>query len=101
MSSGSAGLRLDWFLRTAIVFKPGVLFVKSERYLSRGAVPLLRYDDLSGSALVFLVSSVNESNNVRILLDRSAFAEIAELGFFLLAILHFSIELGESQDWHR
>ena len=51
------------------------------------------------TAMVVLFA-VHEHHHVRILLDRTRFAQVAQAWAVVLAFFRLTIELCEAQDWH-
>src|SRR5690349_14192133 len=106
----TAGLRRGFARR--VVVEPRVLLLEEELHAPRRTVPLLAHDQL-GDPLDAVVRlridrtvvkflAVDETHDVRVLLDRARFSQVRELGAPVLAtaLLGRARELGERDDGH-
>ncbi len=87
-----------------LILESSELFAPDQRNASDGTVPLLGDDDFRfpGDRLLLLATPIvlftmNEHHDVRILLDRTRFAQMTQLGNVILSIFGLPVQLRETK----
>src|SRR5690606_35898888 len=83
--------------------EPAVVQLPSHGDRGGGAAPVFGHDQVGlpvPRRVLIGIWLVDEDDDVRVLLDRPGLAQIAQLGFFVEALLRPTVELGQRHDRH-